>query len=240
MKILKIGLWNIAQPYVQTEGSQSDSRFENVQEYLNQQDCDILVLTEANAAIQLEGFIPHFSSESPFQNKSKSTEPPNRYHQVAVYTRLPLSNIAISEPINGLLCELGWNSQQLSVYGNVITMKDQWLTSSHKKYSDRIAEQLTQFEQLVKGQSVIIAGDFNLRLGWPQRKGAYEKVNTFVEQSNFRWPTKNEKKTVQHIIHSADLQVDINIDGTIQHSQGKHDSLSDHPFIKATVQAIAA
>ncbi|MEM8639573.1 MAG: endonuclease/exonuclease/phosphatase family protein [Cyanobacteria bacterium P01_G01_bin.54] len=232
---MKLGLWNIDHPEVLQKASRRNRRFNEISAYLSRQDCDIFVLTEANAAIEIAGYNAYFSTESPYLKKSRCYNPPNQYHQVAIYSRLPCKQIKVAEPINGLLCKLMWRDEPLFIYGNVITIKDQWVKDSNKKYSDRLKEQLDEIERLAQ-YPCIVAGDFNLRRGWPQKKGAHKAVKQFVEQHNFVWPTENQTHTIQHILHAANLAATFTIDTTVQHNHGKQDGLSDHPYISVDFQ----
>ena len=121
------------------------------------------------------------------------------------------------------------------VYGNVVTIKDQWFDDSDKTYADRLNEQLDAFEQL-PAHRCIVAGDFNLRLGWPQRKKAHERVEAFAERQGWARPTENQTDTVQHVLHSPDMVASVTIDMTVRHTKGKRDRLSDHPFVLVEVR----
>lgn len=166
---MKIGLWNIDHPEYDITKNRHHERFLDISDYLQQQDCDVFILTETNAAIGLDGYASFLSQESPFLNKSRCYASPNRYHQVGILSKVPAEQLDISEPINGVLCKIKWKEHLLYIYGNVITIKDQWKPDSDKKYKDRVAEQLQQFKELINQKS-IIAGDFNLRKGWTQKK----------------------------------------------------------------------
>jgi hypothetical protein len=228
--MMKLGLWNIDHPECHPDSPRRNRRFEDISTYVLEQNCDVYVLTEANAAMEFPGYRSHFSAESPFRNKSRVYDSPNRYHQVAVYDRLSFTKRQITEPVNGLLCRSTWHGANLFVYGNVITIKDQWSEDSDKTYSDRLNEQMDAFEQLSTYRGVI-AGDFNLRLGWPQRKKAHERVKAFADRHRWMWPTESQTGTVQHVLHSPDLVASVTIDMTVRHTKGKRDRLSDHPSV---------
>jgi len=231
---MKIGLWNIDHAEYHPSSTYRSQRYEEITLFLSQQNCDIFVITEGNAAIQMEGYQSYFSVESPFLKKTRYYQPPNKYHQVGIYSRLPLRHFDITEPINGLLCEVDPNNHPLLVYGNVITLKDQWKKDSDKTYTHRLEEQLEAFAQLANKQ-FIICGDFNLKLGWPQKKKAYQRLKNFVDHHGYAWPTEMRTDTVQHILHSPGINVEVTIDPSIQHDKGKINRLSDHPFVAIEV-----
>ncbi len=183
---MRLGLWNIDHPERHPNAPRRRRRFDEVSTYLGRQNCDAYVLTEANAAMDLPGYRSHFSAESPFLNSSRCYDLPNRYHQVAIFDRRSFTKRQIAEPVNGLLCSSTWRGATLFVYGNVVTIKDQWSENSDKKYSDRLREQLDAFEQL-SAHRCVVAGDFNLRLGWPQRKKAHDRVKAFVDRNGWVW-----------------------------------------------------
>ena len=52
---MKIGLWNIDHPEYDKSKTRRHKRFDDVLNDLQQRDCDVLIITEANAAMQFEG-----------------------------------------------------------------------------------------------------------------------------------------------------------------------------------------
>ena len=77
----------------------------------------------------------------------------------------------------------------------------------------------------------IVCGDFNLRLGWPQRKNAHQRVEQLVNEHGWIWPTKLRTDTVQHVICSFGLNVTVMVDSSV-----KDERLSDHPFVLIDVE----
>jgi len=111
-----------------------------------------------------------------------------------------------------------------------VTIKDQFTKKSDITYSDRLQEQLDVISKFTSNRFVV-AGDFNLRLGWPQKKGAYQRVKEFVQCHGLVWPTQEQRDTVQHVIHSRDICAMVSVDASVRHSGRKKDGLSDHPFV---------
>ncbi|SHI12040.1 endonuclease/exonuclease/phosphatase family protein [Desulfofustis glycolicus] len=179
---MKIGLWNIDHPEKESRSSRRIRRFTEITRYVEKRDCDLLILTEANSAINLKGYTQYLSEESPFYNKNRCYDLPNKCHQVAIFSKNPCVQIAIAEPINGVLCEAEYNNQPIFIYGNVITIKDQWKKDSDKKHKDRLGEQIWLFAQLL-GKKFIIGGDFNLKKGWLQKSIAYQHMFDFVKKT---------------------------------------------------------
>jgi len=227
---IKIGLWNIDHPELNQRSKKKRTRFSHVVKYLGSQDCDLLVLTESNSALDLHGYDAHYSDESPYINKTRCYDSLNQYHQVSIISKLSSHQINIEESINGLLCKVKAYDHSILLYGNVITIKDRWKKDSDKKYKDRLNEQLQQFKALL-GNKFIIAGDFNLKKGWTQKKRAYNDVESFVSKNHLSWPTADVTSTVQHVIHSNEIKTTIDIDDSVQHDQPGRHMLSDHPFI---------
>lgn len=227
---MKIGLWNIDHPECHPTAPARYQKFIDIQSFLNRQKCDVFILTEANSAIQLDDYLAIFSQVSPFYKKGRCYDSPNKYHQVGIYSKLPLEHADVTEPVNGLLCKSSWEGQPLFIYGNVITIKDQWKKDSDKTYSDRLGEQIEILGGFAN-ERFFVGGDFNLRLGWPQKKQAHARIKEIVDNLGWIWPTETQTATVQHVIHSPDLNVTYSIDSTVQHQKGKKDGLSDHPFI---------
>jgi hypothetical protein len=230
MQKMRIGLWNIDHPETGAGVSRKEKRFFEVTEYLIHAQCDAYIITEANAAIELPGYYREFSKESPFRTKRRFYGKPNSYHQVGIYSIRPIQQLEVTEPINSLLCKLLFQERTLLLYGNVITIKDQWSESSPKTYSDRLDEQVSIINTLpTKG--MLIGGDFNLRLGWPQKQFAHRKMKEQAVLRGLLWPTETRDDTVQHVLHSKDLRANIALDFSVKYQDGNKSGLSDHPFV---------
>jgi len=68
-------------------GSASAGSTKSPTKYLERQACNVYVLTEANAAMQLAGYQAQFSAESPYLKQSRNYGPPNRYQSAGIYSR---------------------------------------------------------------------------------------------------------------------------------------------------------
>jgi hypothetical protein len=226
---LKIGLWNIDHPEVSSANKTKERRFRAIQDYLISTQCDMLVITEANAAMELPGYFYELSSESPYRSSTRFYGKPNSYHQVAIYSKYELRKLPVTEPVNGLLCEVIGNGIIDSVYGNVVTIKDRWSSVSEKTYTNRLDEQIAAIKLLPRRRS-LVAGDFNLKLGWAQKRRAYNRVKEELKDSGWLLPTELNRGTVQHVLHSPDMKVEVSIDFEVQRNKNKK-GLSDHPFM---------
>lgn len=231
---MKIGVWNIDHPEIVARSRAKQNRYERIRSFLEDAGCDIYVLTETNSALNLPGYQAHFSDESPFKRQSRSYAYPNRYHQVGIYSRFRISKIDITEPINGVLCPVHGSGVVSNLYGNAVTIKDQWKKDSHLKYSDRLKEQMSAINALPDTKT-IVAGDFNLRLGWPLKKKAHETMERTLENTDWIWPTKMQTTTVQHVLHTPDISIDISIDESLKEASSAGPALSDHPFVLINV-----
>ncbi len=232
---MRIGLWNVDHPETGSGRPREESRFREVSRYLEQSNCDLLITTEGNAAIQIPGYRVEFSEPSPFRSTRRYYGEPNLYHQVGIYSRLPMRRLNVNEPINGLLCEVSWMGNPLLVYGNVITIKAQWKKDSEKTHKDRLQEQLTAIESL-GSSSFVVGGDFNLSLGWTRMLPAHREVKSLVDRAGLVWPTELRDDTVQHFLHSPDLEAKVEIDFSVKHVEGGERRMSDHPFLLVTLK----
>lgn len=232
---MKVGLWNVDHPELGSGFTRKENRVGDVVRYLECTDCDVLILTEANAALGLADYSSEFSVVSPFRSSKRYYGAPNIYHQVGIYSRRSLRRMEVSEAVNGLLCEVPWGNRPLRVYGNVITIKDRWKNDSEKTYKDRLLEQLTAIETLPSAR-VLVGGDFNLSLGWTQSLAAHAQVKSLVDRLPLVWPTELRDDTVQHFLHSPDLEASVEIDFSVRHVKGGERRLSDHPFLAITIE----
>lgn len=232
---MKVALWNIDHPETASGSRKKQERFDRIVEHLIRADCDAYVITEANAAIRLPGYSCELSAESPFRSSRRFYGQPNGYHQVALYSRSPLQPVELAEPVNGLRCRIADAGRLKEVYGNVITIKDQWRKDSLKTYSDRLDEQIQAIQTLPRC-GVLVAGDFNLRLGWTQKQFAHRRIRTELAASGWIWPTEAREDTVQHVLHSNDLNVELTVDHGVKYDKSRGTGLSDHPFIRLAVR----
>lgn len=171
---MKIGLWNIDHPEKDSGSKSKQRRFNKITKYLKSVNCDVYILTEANATISLEGYTSVFSTVSPYRSSERFYKSPNIYHQVAIYSKVPLVRSDVIEPINSLQVKIETEGRLLNLYGNVVTLKDRWSKASDLKFNDRLEQQTESIKSLPE-QSTIVAGDFNLRLGWPQTPWRYSQ-----------------------------------------------------------------
>lgn len=236
---MKIGTWNLDHAQTGSPSAVEERRFRGIVSYLEKSDCDLLITTEGNAAMEVPGYYAEFSDPSPFRSTRRYYGEPNRYHQVCMYSRLPMRRQSIAEPINGLLCEVSWKGEPLLIYGNVITIKDQWKKDSNKNHKDRLQEQLAAIENLAPARFVA-AGDFNLSLGWTRMLPAHCSLKSLVERLGLVWPTEAVDDTVQHVIHSPDIACKVEIDFSVRHVKDGEKRLSDHPFMSVSIGKIRA
>jgi len=236
---VRIGLWNIDHAQTGSPGAGEERRFQGVVRYLERTNCDLLVTVEGNAAIEIPGYRAEFSDPSPFRSTRRFYGEPNRYHQVGIYSRIPVRRLSVAEPINALLCEVSWKGGPLLVYGNVITIKDQWKRDSDKTHQDRLQEQLAAIESLAPSRFVA-AGDFNLSLGWTRMLPAHRALKNLAERLGLVWPTEAVDDTVQHVVHSKGIACQVEIDFSVRHVRDGEKRLSDHPFMSVSISEIQA
>lgn len=228
---MRIGLWNIDHPETASRSKVKQQRFDDVALYLAQADCDAYIITEANAAMSLQGYFCELSIESPFKSSRRYYGSPNIYHQVAIYSKAPIFRTEIVEPINGIQVTVVNDEYSLVLYGSVATIKDQWSKTSDLTYADRLNQQIAAIRNLPR-QRTLVAGDFNLRLGWPQKQFAYKRFRDELAADDWAWPTKEREDTVQHVLHTQDLRVVLHFDFSVKYDENRSIRLSDHPFIE--------
>ena len=228
---MKVGLWNLDHPEAHSGNRRKEQRFVQVLEQLQHPSYEVWILTESNAAIELDGFQSEFSEKSPYLKQSRYYGEPNLYQQVSFYSRYPLSRMDVEEPINGLLCSIKVDAVEYMIYGNVITLKDR-RSDTPMKYSDRLKEQIRVISELPLNH-ILIGGDFNLKKSWPA--GAHKKVRQAMKPLGWCWPTEEQNDTVQQVLHSPDLKSEVSIDTSVRHDKGKHNRLSDHPLVTIEV-----
>ena len=231
---MKIGLWNIDHPESASGSKSKELRFRKISDYLLRADCDAYVITEANAAMVLPGYSFELSAVSSFKSSRRFYGSPNSYHQVAIYSKTPPRRLDVSEAVNSLSVVVGKSGQSILIYGNVVTIKDQWSKTSNFTYADRLNQQIEAIQGLDL-RKTLVAGDFNLRLGWPQKSSAHAQVGAKLVPKGWVWPTRDRDDTVQHVLHSPDLEADLTIDFGVKYDSEAKTGLSDHPFIEISL-----
>ena len=211
---MRIATWNLDHPTHQTQ------RFDAIRDHLLQVNADLLILTEANAALTLPGYTAVFSEESPYLRRGRNMDPPNRYHQVGIYAKGELWKLEVTDS-NGVAAEV----DGFRVYGCVFTIKDRWAAWSDKTYTDRVHEQCAIIRELA-GPDFLVAGDFNFRGAGNYNKTGAEQVARLVDETGLTWPTRHEERTVQHLLHGPELSLTYTVDSSV--------TLSDHPVVRAT------
>lgn len=229
-----VGLWNIDHPETGSGKTVKEKRFQDVRNYLVDIDCDAYIITEANSAMKIPGYAVHFSQISPFKSSSRYYGSPNTYHQVAIYSKTPIKVLVVEEPVNGLCCEFHEEHPIKTLYGNVITIKDQWSPTSGKTYSERLEEQIQAIHGLPTKRT-LAGGDFNLRKGWKQKQSALRRLEDSLAHTPWCWPTVDRDDTVQHVIHSPDVTPHIELDHNVKYAKGSFGGLSDHPFMRISI-----
>ena len=193
-------------------------RFNAIRTHLLALSPDLLILTEANAALTLPGYTAVFSEESPYMRRGRNMDPPNRYHQVGIYAKGELRKLEEVSDINGVAAEING----LRVYGCVFTIKDRWAAWSDKTYTDRVREQCAIIRELA-GSDFLVAGDFNFRGTGTYNKTGAEQVARLVDETGLTWPTRCEERTVQHLLHGPELSLSYTVDSSV--------ALSNHPVV---------
>lgn len=241
--MIHVGILNVDHPELTNNRKEAD-RFGRIRSYLQSKNCDLLLILEANGAMQLDGYAGRFSAESPFINRSRSSAVPNVYCQVGLYSRLEGRSRPVNDPVNGLLFELTFDEATLYVYANVMTIKDQWSDPKVSTYSERVDEQLSIMKTM-SGKSFLIGGDFNSRADLAWHASEFTRISECVDAHGWQWPTRTQTAGVQHIIHSTDLVVsDILIDDEVKYRKtgnqvDKESGLSDHPFIRFALERVS-
>ncbi|AOS46083.1 Endonuclease/Exonuclease/phosphatase family protein [Lacunisphaera limnophila] len=234
---MKIGLWNIDHPTTNSGSQTKEDRFLAIAQYLTVADCDIYIILEANSAMSLPGYFSEFSDESPFKPLHRYYGEPNKYHQVAIYSKTPIQLLEVTEPINGLLCQVTSPFGPLTLYGNVITIKDRWVKGSKMTYTARLSEQLEAIEKVPKNMT-LIGGDFNFRLGVPRWLSPHQQMLSQSLKQGLMWPTQEREDTVQHVMHTNDLTARVSLDFSIRHSATGEKRLSDHPYMGIDLNSV--
>ena len=212
---MTLALWNIDHP------AATSTRIIAIQRLILELGCDHVILTETNAALNLPGYTVALPAPSPFINRSRDYRPPNHYYQVGVYSRHGLHSPKKGSEVNGVYAE-ATTIPALHLYGSLFTIKDRWAAWSDRRYTDRVEEQCAAIRQWA-GPRFIAGGDFNFRGQGSYNRIGRERLAQTVADAALVWPTQQEERTVQHLVHSSDLRTN--------RYQLFTTGLSDHPVL---------
>lgn len=212
---MRICLWNIDCP------EHGTSNFNQIKKLLSSGGFDQIIIIEGNSAMPLHGYQITQSATIPYFKKGRNYKYPNNYAQVIVYTINDSRTIVIEESINNVVVNL---TNGLRILANVITIKDKWADSSSLVFSDRLNQQMDLIKRVIT-DNFIVLGDFNfkLRKSKPSIESSYSKFDRFLKEVGLIWATSNQRRTVQHIVHSKNIILSYEIVET-----GR---LSDHPMV---------
>lgn len=217
---MKICLWNIDCPEF------GSKRFSEITSLINDGEFDLIVTLEGNSALPIVGYQRIESSTIPYFNKGRNYNYPNHYAQVILYSKINVRPVLIEETVNNIAVDL---ENGLRIYSNIITIKDRWIKSNSVTYKDRFRQQIRIMDEVI-ADNCIILGDFNFKLRTLNNSisNSYSRFYKFVKDKSLIWATDMEKSTVQHIVHSANINLSYKIIDV-----GK---LSDHPLIKILIE----
>lgn len=163
---------------------------------------DILVLTETNSKIQLDGYTCISSLPlPPIYDNQKYKAGENRVSILTKYKTL--SQLETYDPFTTVCTELDTPFGPLIVYGSIIGV----FGNRQPRFDNDLYSQLQDFEKLFKDKQVCFTGDLNVTFSgqpWPSHKARQTLLDAF-KLHKLTNTTANIEDTVDHIVLSTNL-----------------------------------
>jgi endonuclease/exonuclease/phosphatase family metal-dependent hydrolase len=186
---MKIANWNI-------ERLKHLKRLDRITEAIEQQNADILVLTEADTRVELPMYPYRFETKPLEQPYYKPAE-----RRVIVCSTFPIKgNLETYDPKTACCPILETPLGPLAVYGTIIGIHG----NRRQTFKDDLAEQVMDFDSISKQVPVCIAGDFNMSFSdnYYYTKNGRETLSNCFEQNDLVNLTASLPECIDHIVVS--------------------------------------
>ncbi|MCD8054946.1 MAG: endonuclease/exonuclease/phosphatase family protein [Lachnospiraceae bacterium] len=222
---MKIATWNI-------ERAQRKKKLGAIIAACEQENADILVLTEADEQVKPSGYPFCFSTQPPKAHELPPYPTPVQYapteRRVILYTRYPCVRCHPTYDAATAICvELQTEMGNLLVYGSIIGIY------GHRKpfYMDDLQGQMEDLQNLAgEGHSICFLGDYNCSFAdsYYPHSAARSKMLACFDSMGMELLTKDRPECIDHIAISKSFigAAPVSIQ---EWNEGKH--LSDHKGI---------
>lgn len=217
---MKIATWNI-------ERLKHKSELNKIINLIEEQDADILVLTETDSRIILPNF--KYRIDTP---KLKEIEPSNYLeteNRVSIFTNYEIEQqFETFDKYTSLCIELKTEVGNLKVYGTIIGIYG----NRNENFRLDLAKQIDDFERLSKDNNLCIVGDYNISFAdnYFFTNWGRNELNKSFNRNNLDIITKQREKCIDHIAISKPLTVEKQI---CINEWNQDFKLSDHKGIMA-------
>ncbi|MFA9213227.1 MAG: endonuclease/exonuclease/phosphatase family protein [Candidatus Methylacidiphilales bacterium] len=217
---MKIATWNI-------ERLKHKSELNKIINLIEEQDADILVLTETDSRIILPNF--KYRIDTP---KLKEIEPSNYLeteNRVSIFTNYEIEQqFETFDKYTSLCIELKTEVGNLKVYGTIIGIYG----NRNENFRLDLAKQIDDFERLSKDNNLCIVGDYNISFAdnYFFTNWGRNELNKSFNRNNLDIISKQREKCIDHIAISKPLTVEKQI---CINEWNQDFKLSDHKGIMA-------
>lgn len=192
---MKISLWNLMRPH---PGSNSRNQF--FIDRLNEENADILILTETNTLIKPDGDY-HSLSSTRLSGEIKGVKYKEGECRVMVFSKYPFIRlITTANPEMSVCGEVETPFGKLIVYGTVIGD----LGGRGGSFKEDLAVQSEELTQLAKQGNVLFGGDLNISFTGPvyPSRDAADKATTLFKNLSLNNLTQHFPNNAVHCVIS--------------------------------------
>lgn len=186
---MKIINWNVGRP--------TNNKCERILTTLEEQDGDILVLTETNSSIH-PGKHYNLISTVVLPSKFDGVLYKGMENRVSVWTRFPMSKSHKAlDDYTSVCCDIATPLGLLRVYGTIIGV----FGGLGQRFQEDLKAQLSDFNDLFPGRQVCLVGDYNISFSgyaYPSHL-ARETLNDVFHKYRMKNLTSEIANNVDHI-----------------------------------------
>ena len=186
--LMKIATWNIERP------TSTSKRLPSIIQRLKDVDADILILTETNDTIDLGEVYTTFHTSELKETFYKAGE-----KRVSIYSKYKSNEQLKTFREDTSLCViLQTPLGDLAVYGTIIGTNG----SKGHNFTDDLALQLIDFDNIAANYNLCIAGDLNITFGdnYYYTKDGRDKLNSSFTKLNLVNLTSGIQNNIDHIV----------------------------------------
>lgn len=224
---MKIATWNIERP------SLTSKRLPLIIERLKQVDADILILTETNDTIDLGEAYTTFNTTELKETFYKAGE-----KRVSIYSKYKSKGQLKTFREDTSLCViLQTPLGDLAVYGTIIGTNG----SKRQNFTDDLALQLIDFDNIASDDNLCIAGDLNISFGdnYYYTKDGREKLNSSFSKLNLLNLTSSERNNIDHIVVTKTFIGERAPERETWNNPPDRKSYSDHQGVAVTIDSVS-
>lgn len=224
---MKIATWNIERP------TSISKRLPLIIEQLKQVDADILILTETNDTIDLGETYTTFHTSELTETFYKAGE-----KRVSIYSKYKSNGqLKTCREDTSLCVILQTPLGDLAVYGTIIGING----SKRQNFTDDLALQLINFDNIAADYNLCIAGDLNISFGdnYYYTKDGRDKLNSSFSKLKLVNLTSEVSNNIDHIVLTKSVISEHAYQVETWNNPPDRKTYSDHQGVAVTINSVS-